>query len=78
MGPIPFAVNVDMKKFGYRTMHQSLMAASEGFSPISTTKLTLVLDDRIDMIADILQEQYSIPAEDFTNPSQISPVFYSL
>jgi hypothetical protein len=30
VGQIPFAVNVDMKKFAFRTMHQSLMGASEG------------------------------------------------
>jgi len=30
VGQIPFAVNVDLKKFGFRTMLQSLMTASEG------------------------------------------------
>ena len=30
IGQIPFTVNVDMKKFAFRTMHQSLMTASEG------------------------------------------------
>lgn len=30
VGQIPLSVNVDMKKFGFRTMHQSLMTASEG------------------------------------------------
>lgn len=29
-GQIPFAVNVDIKKFAFRTMHQTLMGASEG------------------------------------------------
>ena len=36
--------------------------------------LTIVLDDRIDSMAEILQQQYSIPVEDFTNPSRVSPV----
>jgi len=30
IGQIPFTINVDIKKFSFRTMHQSLMAASEG------------------------------------------------
>ena len=37
VGHIPFAVNVDMKKFGFRTMYQTLMGASEGIpSPVSS------------------------------------------
>ena len=28
-------------------------------------------------MAEILQEQYSIPAEDFTNPARESPVLYT-
>jgi hypothetical protein len=32
VGQIPFTVNIDHKKFGFRTMHQSLMNASEGLS----------------------------------------------
>ena len=35
VGQIPFSVNVDMKKFGFRTMHQSLMTASEGPFPLN-------------------------------------------
>ena len=54
-------------------MHQSLMTASEG-SPQIRPILIPVLDDRIDSLAEILQEQYSIPAEDFTNPVRASPV----
>jgi hypothetical protein len=73
VGQIPFTVNLDIKKFGFRTMHQSLMAASEGF-PQTTILLIPVLDDRIDSLAEIIQEQYSIPAEDFTNPARASPV----
>jgi hypothetical protein len=72
VGQIPFTVNLDLKKFAFRTMHQSLMTASEGI--LQSIKLTIVLDDRIDSLAEILQEQYSIPAEDFTNPAQASPV----
>jgi DNA polymerase alpha subunit B len=79
-GQIPFTVNVDMKKFGFRTMHQSLMAASEGNPPSMQAILNNrpVLDDRIDSVAEILQQQYSIPIEDFTNPSKPSPVPSSL
>ena len=39
VGQIPFTVNVDLKKFGFRTMHQSLMTASEG-----NTQITFVND----------------------------------
>jgi DNA polymerase alpha subunit B N-terminal len=53
-------------------MHQSLMTASEG--TLHSTYLTTVLDDRIDSMAELLQQQYSIPIEDFTNPSRASPV----
>ena len=36
VGQIPFTVNVDLKKFGFRTMHQSLMTASEGSARTGT------------------------------------------
>lgn len=74
VGQIPFSVNVDIKKFGFRTMHQSLMTASEGIITNPCGSDNAVLDDRIDSMAEILQEQYSIPAEDFTNPARASPV----
>jgi len=37
VGQIPFTVNVDIKKFGFRTMHQSLMSTSEGVLLFSYT-----------------------------------------
>jgi DNA polymerase alpha subunit B len=39
-----------------------------------TFRNALVLDDRIDSMAEILQEQYSSPEEHFNNPSRPSPV----
>jgi len=39
-GQIPFSVNVDMKKFAFRTMHQTLMAASEGTCDTTDKRLT--------------------------------------
>ena len=41
VGQIPFSVNVDIKKFGFRTMHQSLMTASEGIFTIFHLVLTM-------------------------------------
>ncbi|KAI7549379.1 DNA polymerase alpha 70 kDa subunit [Hortaea werneckii] len=49
--------NVEIQKFGYKTMAMKLSEASE------------VLDDRIDMFTDLIQEHYQLPDTAFGNPA---------
>ncbi|KAI6812730.1 DNA polymerase alpha 70 kDa subunit [Hortaea werneckii] len=49
--------NVEIQKFGYKTMAMKLSEASE------------VLDDRIDMFTDLIQEYYQLPDTAFGNPA---------
>lgn len=58
---VKLTLNVDLKKFSYRPMHQKLTEASE------------VLDDRIDSFMAAVQEHYQLADEQFGNPSTASP-----
>lgn len=58
---VKLTVNMDLKKFSYRPMHQKLTEASE------------VLDDRIDEFMGFVQEHYQLADEQFGNPSTASP-----
>lgn len=58
---VKLTVNMDLKKFSYRPMHQKLTEASE------------VLDDRIDEFMNFVQEHYQFADEQFGNPSTASP-----
>lgn len=58
---VKLTMNMDLKKFSYRPMHQKLTEASE------------VLDDRIDEFMNFVQEHYQLADEQFGNPSTASP-----
>lgn len=58
---VKLTVNMDLKKFSYRPMHQKLTEASE------------VLDDRIESFMTVVQEHYQLADEQFGNPSTASP-----
>ena len=73
------SLNVDPAKYQYRTMYQKLMGASEGMLFIMRKEkkiLSIVLDDRIDSFAQLLQEYHKITDEEFSNPAQQSMVSY--
>ncbi|KAH8148332.1 uncharacterized protein LAJ45_07433 [Morchella importuna] len=58
---VKLVANVDIKRFGFRTMHQKLTEASE------------VMDDRIDEMMTAVQERHGLADEQFGNPSTASP-----
>ncbi|KAI5840173.1 DNA polymerase alpha subunit B N-terminal-domain-containing protein [Morchella snyderi] len=58
---VRLVANVDIKRFGFRTMYQKLMEAAE------------VMDDRIDDMMAAVQEHHGLADEAFGNPSTVSP-----